>query len=340
MKLISLCLTFALVSIQALALEATPAASPSRFTTFAQAYAEAKRLTDTDPGKVYDVEFSAAVVPRLSEIIGECTKNSGPRLVFDVVCVFAANGNVEQVFTSPDQPAAACVGEKLRDLHLSAPPHPGWPVDLHVNISPENAPPAKKGSANKLDLEIKRSPRHVILRNGKEIATWEGDPDSRITLHYPDGATQEVTITKDRHMHVRPAIRKADGPKKQGAPNPGAEAESAYPEDMKLAMKAGKLETAGKYDEALKLYAQAIDLKGRFTPFVYHNRGMLYLHRAKASKDRQSRIADLQHAIDDFQTAIRLGAASKDQLNRGLEKVATRANLDEATKLINDATHK
>ncbi len=330
----------ALLSIQALALEATPAASPSRFTTFAQAYAEAKRLTDTDPGKVYDVEFSAAVVPRLSEIVGECTKNSGPRVVFDVVFVFAANGNVEQVFASPDQPAAACVGEKLRDLHLSAPPHPGWPVDLHVNISPENAPPAKIGSPNKLDLEIKRSPRHVILRNGKEIATWEGDPDSRITLHYPDGATQKVTITKDRHMHVGPAIRNADGPKKQGAPNPGAEAESAYPEDMKLAMKAGKLETAGKYDDALKLYAQAIDLKGRFTPFVYHNRGMLYLHRAKASKDRQSRIADLQHAIDDFQTSIRLGAASKEELNRGLEKVATRANLDEATKLLDEATHK
>ena len=51
-------------------------------------------------------------------------------------------------------------------------------------------------------------------------------------------------------------------------------------DDMKLAMKAGKLQTAGKYDEALKVFAQAIDLKGRFTPFVYHNRGMLYLHRA------------------------------------------------------------
>ncbi|MEP6586105.1 MAG: hypothetical protein ABJB70_05210 [Candidatus Udaeobacter sp.] len=108
---------------------------------------------------------------------------------------------------------------------------------------------------------------------------------------------------------------------------------------MKLAMKAGKLETAGKYDEALKVYAQAIDLKGRFTPFVYHNRGMLYLHRAKASQDRQSRIADLQHAIDDFQTSIRLGAASKDELNRGLEKVATRANLEEATKLLASETH-
>jgi tetratricopeptide (TPR) repeat protein len=111
-------------------------------------------------------------------------------------------------------------------------------------------------------------------------------------------------------------------------------------DDMKLAMKAGKLETAGKYDQALKLYALAIDVKGRFTPFVYHNRGMLYLHRAKGSQDRQSRIADLQHAIADFQTSIRLGAASKEELNRGLEKVATRANLDEATNLLEKETHR
>jgi tetratricopeptide (TPR) repeat protein len=111
-------------------------------------------------------------------------------------------------------------------------------------------------------------------------------------------------------------------------------------EDMKLAMKAGKLETGGKYDEALKVYAQAIDLKGRFTPFVYHNRGMLYLHRAKASQNRQSRIADLQRAIADFSASIQLGAASKDELNRGLEKVATRANLDEATKLLEKETHR
>jgi tetratricopeptide (TPR) repeat protein len=109
-------------------------------------------------------------------------------------------------------------------------------------------------------------------------------------------------------------------------------------EDMKMAMKAAKLQAARKYDEALKVYAQAIDLKGRFTPFVYHNRGMLYLNRAKASQDRQLRIADLQHAVDDFQTSIRLGVASKDELNRGLEKVATRANLDEATKLFEEAT--
>src|SRR6266436_7723980 len=124
-----------------------------------------------------------------------------------------------------------------------------------------------------------------------------------------------------------------------GSANPDAPKVIAT-EDMKLAMKAGKLETAGKYDEALKLYAQAIDLKGRFTPFVYHNRGMLYLHRAKASQDRKSRIADLQRAIADFQISIRLGAASKEELNRGLEKVATRVNLEEATKLLDEATHR
>jgi tetratricopeptide (TPR) repeat protein len=111
-------------------------------------------------------------------------------------------------------------------------------------------------------------------------------------------------------------------------------------DDMKLAMKAHELEAAGKYDEALKLYAQAIALNGRFTPFVYHNRGMLYLHRAKASQDRQSRIADLRLAIADFQTSIKLGTASKEELNRGLEKVATRAHLDEATNLLDEATHR
>jgi tetratricopeptide (TPR) repeat protein len=110
-------------------------------------------------------------------------------------------------------------------------------------------------------------------------------------------------------------------------------------DDMKLAMKASKAEASGNHDEALKLYAEAIELKGRFAPFVYQNRGMLYLHRAKASTDRQARVADLQKAIADFKTSIALGAASDDELNRGLEKIATKANLEEATKLLEKETH-
>jgi hypothetical protein len=110
-------------------------------------------------------------------------------------------------------------------------------------------------------------------------------------------------------------------------------------EDRQLAMKAGRAEMNKNYDEALALYDKAIKVKGNFAPFVYQNRGMLYLNRAKESQDQQSKIPDLQRAIADFKTSIKLGAASKDQLNRGLEKFATKANLDEATKLLNEATH-
>ena len=65
---------------------------------------------------------------------------------------------------------------------------------------------------------------------------------------------------------------------------------------------------------------------------------MLYLNRAKESTDRHARIADLQKAIADFKKSIALGAASDDELNRGLEKIATKANVEEATKLLAQET--
>src|SRR5204862_5552459 len=37
-------------------------------------------------------------------------------------------------------PGVACVGDKLRDLHLPAPPRASWPVALSIDISPDNAP--------------------------------------------------------------------------------------------------------------------------------------------------------------------------------------------------------
>jgi tetratricopeptide (TPR) repeat protein len=150
-------------------------------------------------------------------------------------------------------------------------------------------------------------------------------------------ALQEVlkSLRYIKYLEPETVQQKDDGSggKQDGAKTIGTD-------DMKLAMKAHELVTARKYDEALKLYAEAIDIKGPFTPFIYHNRGMLYLNRAKATQDPQSRIADLQLAIADFQTSIRLGAASNEELNRGLEKVATRAHFDEATKLLNEATHR
>jgi len=314
---------------------------------FTEASAEAERLGKTEAGELYEIEFDKAVRSRLGDIVSECAKNLGPKIKFiahfnappasttrlrgqraQVVFVFATDGHVEQVLTPSNQPVAKCIGDILRDLQLPAPPRESWPVELSIDMSRDNAA-AAKAHANKLDLKIQRSPRQIILRNGEEIATWEGDPDSRMTLHYPDGGTQEVTIAKDQ-MHFGPVVRNAKS---------GSGAESTQPDDEKLAMEAQQAAAVKNYEEALKLYERAINLKGRFAPFVYHNRGMLYLRRAKASIEPESRIADLQRAIADFKTSIALGAASDDELNRGLEKVATRANLEEATKLLAQETH-
>jgi hypothetical protein len=244
----------------------TPVATASRLTSFAEAVAEAKRLSETEAGKLYDFDFDATMSDRLTDVVNQCAKDSKP-VIFDLVFVFAGDGHISQVFKPPDSMVAACIAAKLGNLHLRAPPEPDWPVQIHVELNTRVKP-------EKADAAGKQYPR------------------------------EPAVITEDRE----------------------------------LAMKAGRAKTNKNYEEALALYDKAIKVKGNFAPFVYQNRGMLYLNRAKESQDRQSKIADLQRAIADFKTSIKLGAAAKDQLNRGLEKIATRANLDEATKLLAEET--
>ncbi len=248
----------------ALSASPTPAATASRFSSFAEALAEANRLRETNEGKHYDSEFGTAIQaarPQLADVVHECAKDSKLPIVFDVVFIFAADGRVESTLQTPDQSTAVCVADKVRNVRLPAPPRAGWPVQLHIELNPAN-----------------------------------------------------------------------DATKKRTGPNP------ATSKDMQLAMQAGKAKVAGNYEEALRLYARAIKLNGHFAPFVYQNRGMLYLNRAKESTDRRARIADLQKAIADFKKSIALGAASDDELNRGLEKIATKANVEEATKLLAQET--
>ena len=244
------------------------AAGPSRFTSLTDAVAEATRLRETEAGKLYDFDFNAILSNRLTDVVGQCAKDSKP-LIFDLVFVFAGDGHVAQVLQPPDSTVAACVASKLGNLRLRAPPQPDWPVQIHIELNTRVKP-------EKADAAGKQYPR------------------------------EPAVVTEDRQ----------------------------------LSMQAGRAEMNKNYEEALALYEKAIKVKGNFASFVYQNRGMLYLNRAKASQDRQSKIADLQRAIADFKTSIELGAASKDQLNRGLEKFATRGNLEEATKLLEEEKRK
>jgi hypothetical protein len=116
----------------------TPAVTASRFTSLAEAIAEANRLGETSEGKRYDYEFDMAVHPRLADVVHECGKDSKLPIVFDVVFIFAADGRVESTLQTPDQSAAVCVADKFRNLRLPAPPRAGWPVGLHVELKPGN----------------------------------------------------------------------------------------------------------------------------------------------------------------------------------------------------------
>jgi hypothetical protein len=185
------------------------------------------------------------------------------------------------------------------------------------------------------------------------VFVFAGDGHVAQVLQPPDSTVAACVASKLGDLRLRPPpqpdwpveihieLNTRVKPEKAGAAGKQYPREPAVvTEDRELSMKAGRAEMNKNYEEALALYEKAIKVKGNFATFVYQNRGMLYLNRAKESQDQQSKIADLQRAVADFKTSIKLGAASKDQLSRGLEKFATRANLEEATKLLGEEKRK
>ena len=156
---------------------------------FAQALAEATRLSDTEEGKAYDQEFAKVAASRVSDAVSECVKDLGLRVNFEVVFVFAADGHVEQVLTSSDKPAVKCVGDKLHDLHLPAPPRPSWPVQLSIHLTPD------KASAI-LGLTLKQM----------ETGTWEVDATISRAFKF---RVHGLLSGEDFDLTVEPADRNA-----------------------------------------------------------------------------------------------------------------------------------
>lgn len=61
---------------------------------------------------------------------------------------------LERVLGPNNQAAAKCIGERFRDLQLSAPPHASWPVSLSINIGPENAPRLLTGGLKLMETGV------------------------------------------------------------------------------------------------------------------------------------------------------------------------------------------
>ena len=164
--------------------------------SFASALAEAKRLTDTEAGKKYDEEFAKSASSRVSEVVSECTHHA-PQAVFDVIFIFEASGNVKQVLTSPNEPAAVCVGDKLRDLRLPPPPRADWPVVLSINIKPENASTVRALDAKFAADSLKYSRDFYSKVHFVAIADISFNPGGKMQFkydRYPNGGPERIQV--------------------------------------------------------------------------------------------------------------------------------------------------
>jgi hypothetical protein len=179
---------------------AANAKDDSRFT---QALAEATRLSDTPEGKAYDNEFSKVVAPQLGDIVNECTKGFGPRIDFQVVFIFAADGHVQDVLTASDQPGAKCVGERLRNLRLPAPPRADWPLRLGINISPDNASKIRALDAKFAADSLKSASPPPAEKSAGGVSLLDGKLKIDVPPDFerdPDDPKEPKTVAKFTHQ--------------------------------------------------------------------------------------------------------------------------------------------
>ena len=124
-------LLVALLSISVLPL--LPAAD-SDSETYAQVYPRANDMGETPEGKAYEKRFAEAFGEPMQGALQDCTKDTKPPYLVNVVFVIAADGTTQRIVAAPEQPVSACVAHKLKNLKLPVPPKPNWMVAVNISI--------------------------------------------------------------------------------------------------------------------------------------------------------------------------------------------------------------
>jgi len=101
---------------------------------YAKVYPRAHDMGATPEGKAYEKRFSEAFGKPMQAALQDCTKDTKPPYLVNVVFVIAADGTTQRIVTAPDQPVSACVANKLKNLKLPAPPKPNWMVAVNITI--------------------------------------------------------------------------------------------------------------------------------------------------------------------------------------------------------------
>jgi len=101
---------------------------------YAQLYPRAHDLGKTSEGKAYEKRFSEAFGKPMQAALQDCTKDTKPPYLVNIVFVIAADGTTQRIVAAPDQPVSACVATKLKNLKLPSPPKPNWMVAVNITI--------------------------------------------------------------------------------------------------------------------------------------------------------------------------------------------------------------
>lgn len=103
---------------------------------FAALRARANQLAESAEGKAYDGRFSDApsFAKPLQAALKTCTEQAKPPYAVNLVFVINADGSLQRIVPSPDQPVSACIAAKLEGVKLPEPPKNEWLVALNISI--------------------------------------------------------------------------------------------------------------------------------------------------------------------------------------------------------------
>ncbi|HSI11786.1 MAG TPA: hypothetical protein VK961_07065 [Chthoniobacter sp.] len=96
--------------------------------------ARARQMGETEEGKVYEKHFSEALAKPMQAALRECTKDTKPPYLVNVVFVVGADGTVTRILWASDQSVSACVANKLNGVKLALPPKADWLVSVNIKI--------------------------------------------------------------------------------------------------------------------------------------------------------------------------------------------------------------
>jgi|SRR5207244_3546813 len=102
--------------------------------SFDAIHSRAYDMGKTPEGKAYEKQFSAAIGASMRDALAECTKDTKPPYVVNLVFTIAGDGVVRHIIPAPQQPVSRCTAQKLTGLRLPAPPKNNWLVAMNITI--------------------------------------------------------------------------------------------------------------------------------------------------------------------------------------------------------------